>query len=730
MRKIIFEKVGMKNFGPYIDPLEFKIKDGILTLITGPNGIGKTMSLDAFSYTLYGITSKGARGDDVVNNIIEKNCHTWVDFKDGNDKYSVNRYHKHSKFRNTVLLSKNGEEPYKKGQKEVLPEIERLILPRQLFMNTIMFAQKVKDFFTDLGDADKKEIFRKVLRLEDYVLYYNSAKAKLDLMNEKITESKNQIAVKLSLKEDAKFQIEDQRLLAKEFVKNQKDQVIELNKKQQANNMILNKWKETIKELKDNDLNMESILTKIATVDNEIKNIDSALEGKKQKIHSDAFKKESEIKDEANKLQTQIVNDFKKMVEFYQQGKEEEEKKTTEKHLLLIDDRSKNREAILTLKGKQSTLKESISEIEESILTSEDSTCPTCGQKISKDIRESLLEKREIATTKITEIVNDINLKLINENEISKKITDFLLECGESLQQYDIKIQECKLEEEKKKNECQDKLDNSIAKIQGIIKGLEEELEKEFADKRIDLEIELKKLKANKSEIEMIKDEISNQEKMISNLQNDIAQVDRDIKRIQKSEFDTIILNSLKQKLIDLDCQLNIIINDTFELEKLYKVVSFWKEGFSSRGIPSMLIDDSIPFMNERVSYYLDKISNGRYIVSFDTLDETKSGEFRDKISVKVIDTETKANKRVQLSGGQTRLIDIATILTLGDLQSNVQEVAFNILLFDEIFDSLDDTNVEFVSKVLRRLTDDRAVFVISHKHVDQLEADDVYNFS
>jgi len=42
----------------------------------------------------------------------------------------------------------------------------------------------------------------------------------------------------------------------------------------------------------------------------------------------------------------------------------------------------------------------------------------------------------------------------------------------------------------------------------------------------------------------------------------------------------------------------------------------------------------------------------------------------------------------------------------------------------------LDDTNVEFVSKVLRILTSDRSVFVISHKHVDQLEADDVYNFS
>ena len=143
-----------------------------------------------------------------------------------------------------------------------------------------------------------------------------------------------------------------------------------------------------------------------------------------------------------------------------------------------------------------------------------------------------------------------------------------------------------------------------------------------------------------------------------------------------------------------------------------------------------MLIDESIPFMNKQVSYYLDMLTNGRYVVSFDTLDETKGGKFRDKISVRVLDTHTQANARVQLSGGQTRIIDIATILTLGDLQTNIQDVKINILLFDEIFDALDDENIGYVAKVLNKLKVGKSIFIISHQHQDQVEADQTLSLS
>ena len=59
------------------------------------------------------------------------------------------------------------------------------------------------------------------------------------------------------------------------------------------------------------------------------------------------------------------------------------------------------------------------------------------------------------------------------------------------------------------------------------------------------------------------------------------------------------------------------------DLKKEEVVSEFWKKAWSPTGIPSMLIDESIPFMNEKVSEYLDKLTNGRYLVSFDTLAAT-----------------------------------------------------------------------------------------------------------
>ena len=205
MKNIEFQEVGMENYGPYIDPMVLEFENNKLTLITGPNGIGKTMAIDAIPFTLYGTTSKGAKGDDVVNNRVGKNCKTWVKFKVNDDQYLITRYHKYTKLQNTVIINLNGVD-IKQGHRETLPYIERVICPQQAFMNALMFGQKVKDFFTDLVDSKKKEIFRKLLDLEMFLVYYNCVVEALKKINEDSHDLRNSLQVKLGLIQDAEFQ--------------------------------------------------------------------------------------------------------------------------------------------------------------------------------------------------------------------------------------------------------------------------------------------------------------------------------------------------------------------------------------------------------------------------------------------------------------------------------------------------------------------------------------------
>ena len=105
---------------------------------------------------------------------------------------------------------------------------------------------------------------------------------------------------------------------------------------------------------------------------------------------------------------------------------------------------------------------------------------------------------------------------------------------------------------------------------------------------------------------------------------------------------------------------------------------------------------------------------------------EMASIDFIDELSDGI---DTKIGERgIKLSGGQIRLVDIATILTLADLQSYIQDISFNTIIFDEIFDGLDEENIKYVAGVLKEINENKTVFIITHRHIDALETNHEIN--
>ena len=728
MRNVEFQEVGMKNYGPYIDPMVLEFKNDTLTLMTGPNGIGKTMSLDAIPFTLYGITSKKAKGDDVVNNKIGKNCKTWVKFKINDVQYIVTRYHKYSKLGNTVILNENGVDT-KKGHREVVPEVERLVCSQKAFMNTLMFGQKVKDFFTDLVDSDKKEIFRKILGLEQYEVYYKQVTEDLKTLDDRKSEVQRKIDLNTGLIEDAKQQITFLEEQKKNFYIEKDEDIKKLQESITINERLLKKWKDQIDNLTVDELDLARIEKELSTLEIQIDKLQDQIDSEVKDMIQKKDAKISEIKQQASEAQITLQTEVSKKIEKLQKDKEDISKKLQD----IINDiqakKNKKGNEVIAIYTEAQNARSWADEIKAS-LRKLDGKCPTCDQEVSEEAKNNLVEKIKSYEIKIAENVQKEKILKNEEKALSRELNQTAERENQKIAAIENEKRMIKADEKDQLQSIQTRLQDASKQIEKIAVAQRNEIEKtrqEEIQQLIKKQVDLAELK---EKAEKVAQEIKNIEETVQQIER---QIDRDKNKIAETEikeYDEAQLISYKKKIKDLKLQISMDADQIKSIDSDIEILKFWKVGFSSSGIPSMLIDEAIPFMNSKVSEYLDMITNGRYIVSFDTLGETKSGEFRDKISVRVIDTHTKGNSRVQLSGGQTRIIDIATILTLGDLQSTINDVKFNILLFDEIFDALDYENVGYVSKVLNKIKKGKSIVIISHQNQEQLENDEHLSFT
>ena len=721
----------MKNFCCYTELVEYEFENNKIRLITGPNGVGKTTLFSALQFTLYGNTASGARSDDVVNNVIGKNCHTYVEFIIQNDDiinhYRVDRYVKDSKLGDTVLLFRNGEKkPYKKGQKEVLPEIERLLVPQKLFSNTLLFGQKVKDFFTDLTDSDQKAIFRKVLLLDNYVLYYDEANKRINLKYVDLEDVNKRMSLIQSLivnnKERIRISEEDKNL----FEERKNREIDRLSNELESLFVKLIELKGKRKKYEHiNDLALSTVNSKISHVQNLINNLHTERDYEVQQLIDLRNSKEAEFNSKSKELISQEeLNYSKKLSEidkYFNDTKFSYQENLNLLHRTKTEAKSKidNNELQMTRNGGR------ISELQVAVNTKE-AVCPTCKKPLTdKKVKDYLLselknlisDNEKMASENISSnILYDQAIQ--NENEINYSLTN-------TSDQVSAKIAEIKNEKGLKIYEINQRVSEAKEKLSEMYKERSQHISDKYLSKDTELDMELDSLIAEKHNLTVDLDEKSKIEKEISSQESEIKTSKAIIEEKEKETFNDNILKSCLIERDKLKMEKDALDVKTLDLLNSIQILEFWKEGFSSTGIPSLLIDEAIPFLNKAVSGYLEKVG-GRYVASFDTLSTTKSGEYRDKINVNVLDTQTKANNRKQLSGGQTRVIDIAILLSLCDLQNDVQEMKTNILLLDEIFDSLDDSNIGYISSLLRTLVKGKAINLISHRHIDSIEADEV----
>ena len=226
--------------------------------------------------------------------------------------------------------------------------------------------------------------------------------------------------------------------------------------------------------------------------------------------------------------------------------------------------------------------------------------------------------------------------------------------------------------------------------------------------------------------IEKLQDELNQAEKRleeIAEIQQKIITVQNDI---QQNQFAVNTLSDANNKLLEENNSLNDskgsrlkeqkrldkFTND-LETTNRSKVVAVNDKNTLSvastilmdTGIKSKIIKQYVPIMNKLINKYLAAMD---FFVQFEldeNFTETIRSRFRDDFSY------------ASFSEGEKMRIDLALLFTWRSISKIRNSASTNLLIMDEVFDSsLDSAGTDEFLKILRELTSDTNVYIISHK--------------
>lgn len=161
-----------------------------------------------------------------------------------------------------------------------------------------------------------------------------------------------------------------------------------------------------------------------------------------------------------------------------------------------------------------------------------------------------------------------------------------------------------------------------------------------------------------------------------------------------------------KQKLKEIRKNLRKVDEDfhnkELELENYNWLIN---DPLGNNGIKAYLFDSSLEFLNKCLDKYSEVLG---FRIEFNIDLGTARKEF-----VTLIERDGQIIDYDELSGGEKTLCNFSMALAMHEALTASKGV--NIILFDEVFESLSSDNVELVTSLIRKYSEGKTVFVITH---------------
>lgn len=200
------------------------------------------------------------------------------------------------------------------------------------------------------------------------------------------------------------------------------------------------------------------------------------------------------------------------------------------------------------------------------------------------------------------------------------------------------------------------------------------------------------------NELNSLQPELS--EKELYNLEMEINVHKEGLERTKEEKFQDINFDS---DIKDLVKTIKEYEDKLSEIDEELRYYGFWEVGFGNKGLKTYILDDMIKFLNKKIEFYLNILSKGQMHLIFD----------------KFLDFNVSGLNYRSCSSGERKRVDLAVLIALFDLTNLRNKNNYNILILDEVLDSIDEIGVEAAQELLLELNKRiPTIFVISHNNM------------
>ncbi|HAF48993.1 MAG TPA: hypothetical protein DCL08_07120 [Anaerolineaceae bacterium] len=828
-------KLKIEGFLSYRDPVELDFTGFNLACISGQNGAGKSALLDAITWALFGQARK--RDESVINNhpSVEA-AQVTFDFDYEGNRYRVQRANPRGKTSSVeffILSQIPGEDHrWKPLTERTLRETDKKIedtlrMDFDTFTNASFFLQGKADQFAMARPGERKRILSNILGLEVWETYRETAalrrrekekevkalegriseiQAELDegpQRKERLAELEARLEILSEQRKERAQSLENVRRL-QAALNEQRKMVAALRTQLDAAAQENERTAQTLAERQSEKQEYDAILAKGGQIEKAYDDWQKARQAlEAMEVLAEQFRKHEALRHEPLSLiraeQARLSQEMQSLEE-KQSALEKARMEAENLKTRLSETREKVEHAKTRLKRRE-TLDEEIRQLQvkhadakaenprlyaemkelreriDQLKAAHGVDCPLCGQPLSAEEREALIqsltedgEKRGDRYRENQKLLKGFEGRL---QEMGAELADLKgaeVELREATRTADQLENQLKHLEEEEKAWCEigaPRLTEIRAAISGEsfakaarmrLKEIDAELEalgydidthqslREAEQAGREAEADLRALEGAraalapiKREIEGLQAQLEEQDRDLGSLQvthdeavaqlaaaevdmPDLAQAESDLHDIQEQENRLRMeVGGARQKVAVLETLKARKTGFIEEREGLTQLIADLKQlerAFGKDGVPALLIEQALPEIEEETNDLLSRLTNGQMSFSFVTQREYKDAsrdDLRETLDIIISDSLGERDYEM-FSGGEAFRVNFSIRLALSQVLARRAGARLQTLVIDEGFGSQDAQGRQRLVEAINMVRDDfEKILVITH---------------